>query len=179
MVSFGTEAGKALKFEMATVMTRSGGGGLDAAGVGSEANPCAGLCAADSSSGETGTDALTQALELAREAAAGITAQFGTALDRAARVKVSRAFDRVLVPREKRPPGRKRKAAITAAYLDWKAGMRGHQFYLKHIPGYSGMGRYRRECAQRRLNEAIRSRRRRDQLVHSNGGPVSAKPPIR
>lgn len=144
-------------------MTRSRDGGPDAAAVGTEANLSAGPCAADPSNGAPGSsDALTQALELAREAAAGITAQFGTALERAGRVKVSRAFGRVLVPREKRPPGRKRKAAITAAYLDWKAGMRGHQLYLKHIPGYSGMGRYRRECAQRRLNEAIRSRRRRD-----------------
>jgi hypothetical protein len=120
------------------------------------------LCAADPSTGETGSDALARALELASEAAARITAQFGTALDNAARQKVSRAFERALLPREKRQRGRKRKAAITAAYEDWKAGMQGHQLYRKHIPGYSGMGRYRRDCAQRRLNEAIRSRRRRD-----------------
>lgn len=142
-------------------MTRSGDGDLDATGVGTAANPSAGPCAADPSNGAPGSsDASAQALELAREAAARIAAQFGTALDRAARLKVARAFERVLVPREKRPPGRKRKAAITAAYEDWKAGMRGHQLYRKHIPGYSGMGRYRRECAQRRLNEAIRNRRR-------------------
>jgi len=40
--------------------------------------------------------------------------------------------------------------------------MRGHELYLKHVPGYSGMGRYRRESARRRLNEAARSRCRRD-----------------
>lgn len=148
---------------MAKVMTRSGDGSLDAAGVGTEANLGAGSRAGGPSSGALGSsDAFAQALELAREAAARITAQFGTALDRARRVKISRAFDRALLPREKRPPGRKRKAAITSAYQDWKAGMRGHQLYRKHIPGYSGMGRYRRECAQRRLNEAIRNRRRRD-----------------
>jgi hypothetical protein len=37
---------------------------------------------------------LAHALELAREAAARITARFGTALDRAGRLKVARAFER-------------------------------------------------------------------------------------
>ena len=111
---------------------------------------------------EPAPDALAQALDLAREAAAHIIAQFGTTLDNVARRKVSRAFDRALIPRDKRRRGRKRDARITAAVQDYEAGMRGHQLYVKHITGYSGMGRYRREHAQRRLNEAIRSRSRRD-----------------
>jgi hypothetical protein len=108
-------------------------------------------------------DALAQALELAQEAAGRITAQFGTALDLAALRKVSRAFDRALSPRDHRRRGRKRDKRITAAVEDYEAGMRGQVLYQKHIPGYSGMGRYRRESARRRLNEAIRSRRRREQ----------------
>jgi hypothetical protein len=108
-----------------------------------------------------GAEALAQALELAYEAARRITAQFGTALDLPARRKVSRAFDRALSPRDKRR-GRKRDRRITAAVEDYEAGMRGQVLYQKHIPGYSAMGSYRRESARRRLNEAIRSRRRRD-----------------
>lgn len=98
---------------------------------------------------------------MAREAAKRFCSQFGTALDHASWLKVSRAFEQVLVPYEKRR-GRKRDAAITAAVADYEAGMRGQALYQKHIRGYSGMGRYRRESARRRLNEAIRSRRRRD-----------------
>jgi hypothetical protein len=98
---------------------------------------------------------------MAREAAKRFCSLFGTALDHASWLKVSRAFEQVLVPYEKRR-GRKRDAAITAAVADYEAGMRGQALYQKHIRGYSGMGRYRRESARRRLNEAIRSRRRRD-----------------
>ena len=107
-------------------------------------------------------DELAQAMELAREAAGQIVVQLGPGLDRAARLKVARAFERVLVQREKRRRGRKRDAAITAAVADYEAGMRGQQLYQKHIRGYSGMGRYRRQSAIRTLNEAIRSRRRRE-----------------
>lgn len=74
---------------------------------------------------------------------------------------------------EKRRRGRKRDAAITAAVADYEAGMRGQQLYQKHIRGYSGMGRYRRQAVIRRLNEAIRSRRRR---VISNSGISHSQP---
>lgn len=59
---------------------------------------------------------------MAREAAKRFCSQFGTALDHASWLKVSRAFEQVFVPYEKRP-GRKRDAAITAAVADYEAGM--------------------------------------------------------
>lgn len=93
-------------------------------------------------------------------------------LDHAARLKVSRAFERVLVPHEKRRRGRKRDATITAAVADYEAGMRGQGLYQKHIRGYSGMGRYRRQSAIRTLNESIRSRRRRDQAGPATNSPA-------
>jgi hypothetical protein len=126
-------------------------------------DPGKGARGAGESEALTVADALAQALELAHEAAGRITAQFGTPLDHAARRKVSRSFDRALSPRDQRRRGRKRDARITAAVQDYEAGMRGQALYQKHIAGYSGMGRYRRESARRRLNEAIRSRRRREQ----------------
>lgn len=139
--------------------------------------PGAGLRAADLSNEAPTPDVVSQALELAREAAARITAQFGTALDRAARLKVARAFERVVVPREKRRPGRKRKAAITAAVTDYEAGMRGVELYRKHIPGYSGMSHYRRLAKQRTLAEAIHSRRRRERVQErGHTEPVPSKP---
>jgi hypothetical protein len=126
------------------------------------ANPGADPCAAPPSDAAAGRGALVQALETAREAAERIVAQHGAALDYADRLKVSRAFGRVLIPGPQRPRGRKRSAAITATYEDSQRGMCGQRLYQKHIRGYSGMNRYRRESARRRLNEAIRSRSRRE-----------------
>ena len=84
---------------------------------------------------------------MARQTAERITTQFGAALDRSARQRVSRAFERMLVPRENRRRGMKRTAMITTAYEDWKAGLRGQSLYQKHIPGCSAMSQYRREYA--------------------------------
>ena len=136
-------------------------------GAGPDTDPC------PASHSPPFPDALEQALRVAREAAGHLLAQFGTALDHAARLKVSRAFERVLITRDKRPRGRKRRKYITAAYEDWKAGIHGHQLYKKHIPGYSGMSRYRRPAAIKRLNDAILKRRRRDPGPQHEDGAAS------
>jgi hypothetical protein len=71
---------------------------------------------------------------------------------------------------------RKRQDATTDAYEDWKAECAPLALHEAHR-GYSDMGRYRRECARRRLNEGIRSRHRREQtldvggLISAEGGP--------
>jgi hypothetical protein len=50
---------------------------------------------------------------------------------------------------------------MTAAYRDWKAGMRGVALFRKHIPGWEGHHRYRKIGEQKALIDAIRSRSRR------------------
>ncbi len=74
--------------------------------------------------------------------------------------KVARVFRSTLIP--KRTPGRRRSAQITAAYMDWKEGMRGRELYLKHITGWEKHHRYRRIGEQKTLMDAIGSRRRRE-----------------
>ena len=107
-------------------------------------------------------DALAEALLLAREAGAQVATRFGAAMNRSARQKVSRAFTRALLLLERRKGGRKRNSRISAAYEDHKAGVRGLRLYSKHIAGYDRMSRWRRWAEARKLNEAIRSRSRRD-----------------
>ena len=46
---------------------------------------------------------------------------------------------------------------MTAAYLDWKAGMRGVCLYRKHIPGWQKHSRYHRIGEQKALMDAIRA----------------------
>jgi len=68
-----------------------------------------------------------------------------------------------VVPR--RRAGRRPKAQVTAAYQDWKAGMRGVALFRKHIPGWQKHNRYRRIAEEKRLMDAIRSRYRREGAV--------------
>ena len=71
------------------------------------------------------------------------------------------AFRLTLTPMGRRGGGRKRSASLDAAYADWEAGITGSRLYLKHIPQYSTMGRWRRRAEQHRLMNSIYSRRRR------------------
>jgi hypothetical protein len=86
--------------------------------------------------------------------------EFGESLTRDEWIQVVRAFGSAIVP--KRKAGRPRKAQVTAALADWKAGMRGVDLYRKHIPGWQSHNRYRRMAEQKSLLDAIRSRRRRE-----------------
>ena len=65
-----------------------------------------------------------------------------------------------LVP--KRKAGRRPKPQVTAAYLDWKTGMRGVALFRKHISGWEKHNRYHRIGEQKELMDAIRSRFRRE-----------------
>jgi len=76
------------------------------------------------------------------------------------RRNVLMVFRRQLFPRGK--AGRKRSGAITAAYADWKEGMRGMQLYRKHIPGWERHNSWRRQAESRALLGAIHARNRRE-----------------
>ena len=54
-----------------------------------------------------------------------------------------------VVPRRK--DGRRLKPQVTAAYLDWKSGMRGVALYREHIPAWQSYNRYRRMPEQKAL----------------------------
>lgn len=81
-----------------------------------------------------------------------------------------RAFKSGLFPKNK--PGRRPKEQITAAYLDWTAGIRGVQLYQKHIPKWEQKSRWRRKAEQRVLLDAICSRARRErERLRVRSGP--------
>jgi hypothetical protein len=105
------------------------------------------------------TEALIAAKEKAVRMAQELQEEFGQRLTREDYIRVARAFHSAVVP--KRKPGRRPKAHVTAAYLDWKAGMRGVPLFQKHIPGWDGHHRYRKIGEQKALMDAIRSRSRR------------------
>ncbi len=106
---------------------------------------------------ETLAAAKGEAVEMARQ----LRVDLGHRLTREEWEQLARAFRSNVVP--KRKPGRRRKAQVTAALADWKAGVRGIELYRKHIPGWERHHRYRRIGEQKGLMDAIRSRRRREQ----------------
>jgi hypothetical protein len=81
-------------------------------------------------------------------------------LTRRERLHVSNAFRRQLIPPGK--PGRKRSSKITAAYMDWKEGVRGVALYRKHILGWDRHNYWRRKVESRALMDAIHTRERRE-----------------
>jgi hypothetical protein len=109
--------------------------------------------------------AFAAAKEKATRAARDIRRKYGEGLSREEFIRLANAFRSAVVPR--RRPGRRPKATITAAYLDWKVGMRGADLYRKHIPGWQGHNRYHRIGEQKELIDAIRSRYRRERSEHS------------
>lgn len=109
------------------------------------------------------SEAFTAAKEMAARAAHDIRSQYGEQLTRDECQKLVSAFRAGVVPRRK--AGRRPKPHVTAAYLDWKAGMRGVQLFEKHIPGWRKHNRYHRIGEQKELMDAIRSRRRREQTA--------------
>jgi hypothetical protein len=111
------------------------------------------------------SEAFTAAKEKALRAARGIRRKFGQGLTREDCIRLANVFRSAVVPRQK--PGRPPKPEITAAYLDWKAGMRGAELYRSHIPGWEGHNRYHRKGEQKELMDAIRSRRRRERAPQS------------
>ena len=107
--------------------------------------------------------AFVAAKEKAVRAARDIRRKYAEGLAREEYIRLANAFRSAVVPRRK--PGRRTIPAITAAYADWKAGMRGADLYRKHIPGWAGHNRYHRIGEQKELMDAIRSRRRRDRAL--------------
>jgi hypothetical protein len=105
------------------------------------------------------SEACTAAKEKAAQVAQEIRQTFGERLTREECIRVASAFRSAVVP--KRKPGRRRKAHVTAALADWKAGIRGVALFQKHIPGWQKHNRYRRMAEEKRLMDAIRSRDRR------------------
>jgi hypothetical protein len=85
-----------------------------------------------------------------------IATQF-PALNRNDWIQLVKAFRTLLISPRSR--GRKRSKEITAAYLDWKAGMHWLALCRKHIPGFEGMSHNKRQAKSRALRDAIRSRR--------------------
>jgi hypothetical protein len=104
--------------------------------------------------------AFAAAKEMTTRAAHDIRRQFGAFLTRDESVRLVSMFRAGVVPRRK--AGRRPNAQVTAAYLDWKAGIRGLDLYRKHIPGWQKHGEWRRKGEKRALMDAIRSRRRRE-----------------
>jgi hypothetical protein len=80
--------------------------------------------------------------------------------DKRMRQKVVIEFRHGLFPTGR--PGRKRKEVVTAAYCDWRDGLRGPELYRKHIPNYASHNYYRRRVEARRLMSAIHARQRRE-----------------
>jgi len=105
------------------------------------------------------SETFTAAKEMTARAAHDIRRQFGEGLTREECLGLVSAFRAGVVPR--RRAGRRPKAQVTAAYLDWKSGMRGAPLCLKHIPGWEKHNRYRRMAEEKRPLDAIRSRSRR------------------
>jgi hypothetical protein len=104
--------------------------------------------------------AFIAAKERTAQAAHDIRCQHGQGLTREECLRLVSAFRAGMVPR--RRAGRRPKPQVTAAYLDWKAGMRGVALFRKHIPGWDGHHRYRKIGEQKALMDAIRSRARRE-----------------
>jgi len=102
---------------------------------------------------------MTQATKAAIEAGRKITANC-QGLTHRERLHVANAFRRQLIPPGK--PGRKRSSKITAAYLDWKEGLKGVALYRKHIRGWDRHNYWRRKVESRALMDAIRTRERRE-----------------
>jgi hypothetical protein len=98
--------------------------------------------------------------EMTKRAANDIRHQHGQSLTRDECLRLVSVFRAGLVPR--RRAGRRPKPQVTAAYLDWKAGMRGVALCVKPIPGWATHNRYRKIVERKALTDAIRSRHRRD-----------------
>lgn len=77
------------------------------------------------------------------------------------RRKVVGVFRRQLLPPGK--PGPKFKKEITAAFVDWQAGLRGIALYRKHVPGFNQMSHWKRRGKMHALREALRARARRQE----------------
>jgi hypothetical protein len=100
------------------------------------------------------------AKEIATRAAQEIRSQYGSGLTRDEGQKLVSTFRAGVVPR--RRAGRRPLPHVTAAYENWKAGMRGVALYRSHIAGWDRHGEWRRKAEARALMDAIRSRRRRE-----------------
>jgi hypothetical protein len=98
------------------------------------------------------------AAKQARVSAAEILGKWD-GLSASERRKVVTAFRAVMIP--KRRAGRKPSEALTAAYTDWKANIRGVALFRKHISNWERLSRWRRQAEQRSLMDAIYSRNRR------------------
>jgi hypothetical protein len=85
--------------------------------------------------------------------------QHGEGLTREQWLKLVSVFRAGVLPG--RRAGRRPKSQVTAAYLYWKAGMRGVALFRKHIPGWEKHNRYHRMGEQKELMDAIRGRHRR------------------
>lgn len=97
-------------------------------------------------------------------------------LPRRDQLRLIRAFRGQIIHRKR--PGRKKKAQITAAHLDWKASMCGVELHRKHIPGWDNFGQWRRKGEVRRLMDAIRSRHRREVTQSSNLAIARSAPQV-
>jgi len=102
---------------------------------------------------------LAQAMAVAERAGKDIATNLST-LAPHQRLTVVKAFRRQLLPPGR--PGRKRSKVVTAAYTDWRAGMRGLALYRKHLPRFDRMNHWERKVKTRALLDAIRARKRRD-----------------
>ena len=136
---------------------------------------------AESTSAEP--DLVARGKAAAIEAGQSFAREYAT-LPRNDLVRIVGAFRAALVPRGR--PGRKRRKEITAAYADWKSGLRGLPLYRKHIPGFAHMSEWKRRAKARTLREAMRTRARREQKKLATqdptlcmiGGCVEASPSV-
>ena len=109
------------------------------------------------------TPELLDALCQAETAALALREGLARELGRADRIRLCDRFRSALIPR--RRAGRKSKARVTAAYQDWKAGVRGVELYRRHIRNWNKLTQWRRRSEQRTLMAAIYTRQRREQTL--------------
>jgi hypothetical protein len=115
---------------------------------------------------------LQQARLIAEEAATRIAQVYGEPLAASDVARIAAEFRAKLAPRERRR-GRKRSSALNAAFADWKSGMTGNALFVRHIPRYSTMSRWRRLAEQRKLMNSLYSRARRDRESEFSQSPGS------
>jgi hypothetical protein len=76
-----------------------------------------------------------------------------------ARVRLSIAVRRQVVPRRKSGP---KDSRLDAAWADYRTGLRGLKLFKKHIPRHDKMGRWRRKIEEKRLMNTLQQRASRE-----------------
>ncbi len=88
-------------------------------------------------------------------------------LPRGVRQEIIATLRHAMLPRRRR----KTDPRIDAAYADYQSGMRGLEFYRKHIPNHGAKSHYRRRSDERRLMNSIHQRLSRERKAAQKTQP--------